>query len=312
MPIKHLVLAGGGPEGFKYYGILKYLNKYDFWKKNDLETIYATSIGCWIAIMITLGYDWDTIDTYLIERPWNTIYNITPKQILDAFYKKGVFNSTLIEQSLKPLFQGKGLDTTITLKEMYDFNNISYHFFTFDVNHFETIDLSYETHPDLSVIDAITMSSTLPGIFMPHFKDDCCYIDGGIMFNYPASYCLNKYPNEDIFGIGVEDISGNSIVTEESNMLELLIYFLNNSRKHLIRQNTINVPRLKYEVTWIMQMKEFTLEYITRIINNKEERLKMIEKGEEYAKDFLENYNKTNIETKKCENIDDYEIEIEN
>ena len=54
MTIKHLVIAGGGPIGFQFLGALEHLNEKGFWKLEDIESIYATSIGTFLAVFICL------------------------------------------------------------------------------------------------------------------------------------------------------------------------------------------------------------------------------------------------------------------
>ena len=72
--IKHLVISSGGPAGFTMYGALRYLNKEGVWNINNIKTIYGTSVGTCIAIFLSLNYDWDTIDNFLLKRPWSKIY----------------------------------------------------------------------------------------------------------------------------------------------------------------------------------------------------------------------------------------------
>ena len=68
MTIKHLVIAGGGPIGLQFMGAIEHLNKTGFWLRENIESIYATSIGTFIGTFICLNYDWDTINKYIIDR----------------------------------------------------------------------------------------------------------------------------------------------------------------------------------------------------------------------------------------------------
>ena len=69
------------------------------------------------------------------------------------------------------------------------------------------------------------MSSSLPGIFMPTIIDNCCYIDGGVMCNYPLNQCLRDHTNKDeILGIKSfyskdSNKFSNVEVTAESSLL---------------------------------------------------------------------------------------------
>ena len=48
MTIKNLVLSGGAYKGFYTIGALKYLSKVDFYKIENIEKIYGTSVGSFI------------------------------------------------------------------------------------------------------------------------------------------------------------------------------------------------------------------------------------------------------------------------
>ena len=73
MTFKHLIFGGGGAAGLIMYGSLKYLNKNDIWNRKDIESIYASSIGTWLALMVLVDLDWDWIDDFIIKRPWGKI-----------------------------------------------------------------------------------------------------------------------------------------------------------------------------------------------------------------------------------------------
>ena len=76
--IRHLVISGGSVNGLLMYGALKHMNMQDppLWRHSDLTSIYATSVGTMIATMICLGFDWETLDTYIINRPWEDVFNV--------------------------------------------------------------------------------------------------------------------------------------------------------------------------------------------------------------------------------------------
>ena len=231
MTIKHLVISGGGPLGLRYLGALEKLEKENFWKVDNIESIYGTSVGSMIGAFICLKYDWETLNKYIIERPWNDAFKINATQIFDSYYKKGLYDTKLIEIIFKPLLQAKNIEINVTLKEFYEFSKIDFHIFTFELNKFETIELSHITHPNLSLLQALTMSSAFPGIFMPTIIDKKCYIDGGVMCNYPINQCLRDNTNKDeILGITIShEKDNNTEITEELSLLEYVMCFTNNA-----------------------------------------------------------------------------------
>ena len=103
MVIKHLVISGGGPLGLRYLGALEKLEREKFWNFDTIESIYGTSVGSIIGAFICLKYDWDTLNKYIIERPWHEAFKVNPKQIFDSYYNKGLFDKKLAEIIFKPL-----------------------------------------------------------------------------------------------------------------------------------------------------------------------------------------------------------------
>jgi len=291
MTIKHLVISGGGPLGLRFLGALEKLEQEHFWDFNNIESIYATSVGSIIGAFICLKYDWETLNKYIIERPWHDAFKVNAKQIFDSYYNKGLFDKKLAEIIFKPLLEAKDLNLNITLKEFYDYSKIDLHIFTFELNTFKTVELSHTLFPDLSLIQALTMSSSLPGIFVPTIIDNCCYIDGGILCNYPINECLRDHTNKDeilAFKIAYEnDNTQNIQVTTESSLLEYIICMSINSVNYI--KNTIKLESIDNTVNCYINDNPLTLHFIQESIRNQELRRDWIKMGEDDANKFLEN-----------------------
>ena len=299
MTIKHLVISGGGPLGLRYLGALEKLEKEGFWKFDEIESIYATSIGSIIGAFICLKYDWDTLNKYIIERPWHDAFKVNVKQIFDSYYNKGLFDKKLAEIIFKPLLEAKDLSLNITLKEFYDYSKIDLHIFTFELHQFKTVELTHTSFPDLSLLQALTMSSSLPGIFIPTIMDNCCYIDGGVMCNYPLNYCLrdclNKY---EILGIKSAcdkecDYFKNVEVSNESSLLEYVMCITINSMNYI--RDSVQIENIDNTVRCYITDNPLSLDSIQESIKNKDLRREWIQLGEEDAVHFLSNKNKPNI-----------------
>ena len=93
--IKHIVIAGGAHMGFSYYGALKTLIQKQFIQMANIETIYTTSVGSVVAIFLLLQYDWDIVDTYLVDRPWNKVFNLDFPTLVKSLSKGGVYDCLL-------------------------------------------------------------------------------------------------------------------------------------------------------------------------------------------------------------------------
>ena len=247
MTIKHLVLSGGGPAGLCIYGAIKHLSRENFWSLKDIESIYGSSIGAFLAVALTLNYDWDVLDDYFMKRPWDKVFVIEPGMIIDAFKSKGILDEKYVKECIKYLFTAKDLDENITLKEFYEINKINLYFYTTELNNdiMENIELSHYNNPDLSVITALSMSMAIPFVCKPVCNNGKCYIDGGVLNNFPLKDCITKHKrNQDetlCFYVKwiLEENINKSIIDDNSNIIDFLFYLLQQMKYKI---DTIDPP----------------------------------------------------------------------
>lgn len=284
--IKHIVIAGGGATGFSYYGILKETNRMGIWSYEDIESIYGTSVGGIIAVFLCLQYEWESLDDYLIKRPWNNVFKFNMYSIIDSYQKRGIFDIKPIEETLMPLFKGKDISIDVTMKEFYEATNIELHLFATELNSYELIDFSYKTHPDWKVVDVVYSSAGLPVMFSPRLIDNKCYCDGGVIQNYPLLNCVNNGCNiNEILGIRMKLIKPTiNTLDEKSSLLDYLMKIIKNYSKKILTLNNNNIG-IKYE--YFVESEAPSLYNIFSVLNDSEERIKLINKGVEIAKDLL-------------------------
>jgi predicted acylesterase/phospholipase RssA len=308
-PIKHLVISGGSVNGLFMYGSLQHCHEQQVWKHADLTSIYATSVGAMIATILCLDFDWETLDNYLIHRPWEEVFSVTGELLFGAYAQKGLFNADLIAEIFKPLFAAKELSLNTTFAELYARFPIDLHFFSFDLNAFEPVDISRASFPDLPVMTGIAMSSALPGLFAPVFlpeekynKQKCCFIDGGIRLNYPVSECLKRYPDQtdNILGITVKSEtksdgateSGNedSHITKDSNILEYFIEFASKINQFI--DSLAEEIVLPHEIRCASYADIFDFDTYRQIIQSADMRKQWIGQGKQDAEKQLLNFPK--------------------
>lgn len=289
MVIKNIVLSGGGPSILVPLGAIQQLEINNFWKINDIENIYATSAGTILATLISLKIKWIYINDYIIERPWNNIFNISSEDILNIYNDKGLLNKKVIENFFKPFFDLKDISLNITLLEFYNYTNINLYFFTFEINSFQTIKLHHSTHPNFKLIESIYMSCSIPLIFKPICINETCYIDGGIIVNYPLNYCLDDgHPCDEIISFKnkyIEDVS--KTINEKTQTLEYITILLNKIIRNMNTENNQN--KINNEI--ICETKELSLTFIIEFINSIELRKSLITNGIEIANEFLNSIN---------------------
>lgn len=285
MTIKHLVIPGGGPTGIKALGALQYLEEHGYWSINEIETIYATSAGSIISVLLCLKFDWGTINDYIVKRPWKDAFNIDVNQIFEAYAKKGLFDKNVAEIFYKPFFNAKDISLDITMKEFYELTSIEIHLFSLDINSFNLADLSYITHPDLQLLTAVQMSSAIPILISPVCIGDKCYVDGGIVCNYPVNQCILRAKNiNDIFGLRNKYTSKDeNIVKNGSTILEYIMNFISK----MVNNVSVKFEEKEIPNELIYDTDLMTWANIQLTLTSKEERQRLIDFGIEAGKAYF-------------------------
>jgi len=280
--IKHLVISGGSVWGFSAFGILYEAISSGFVNMDDIESIYGTSIGSLIGLTVSLKIDHNTLKDYLINRPWEQVCKKSVCSVLEVFDSKGLINKTFFVEFFSPLLKSVDLDLNVTMQELYEYNKIDFHIYVTELNLFTLVDVSYKTHPNWFVIDAIWASCSIPLLFTPMIIDNACYIDGGFFLNYPISKCIENVENiNEIFGISLGNNNSNKNISmsihNQSSIFDLLNVLLNRVINNIDFFSNDKLNETLYNIHFFS--KETTIDYCLQVLYNKEDRHDLIYNG---------------------------------
>jgi len=291
MSIKHLVLSGGGVSGLAGLGAIHKLFELNILNIKEIKSIYGTSVGSIIGLFICfhkLGINNEIIKDYIINRPFHETYKITMNQILNIYDSKGIYDKKSAYILFKPFFQTIDISTEITMNELYKLTSIELFFYTIEINSFTLKELSYLKTPDLPVINAIYMSSTIPLIMSPIIQTNECYIDGAFLCNYPINECLkqNVENEKEILGINYKYTNTNitTFVNEKTNIIDYIITILNNII--IIVYNIMKPPEKKLYNEICIPLIHQSIKNIVDIFYFQEKRLELYELGIDSIHDF--------------------------
>lgn len=130
--------------------------------------------------------------------------------------------------------------------EYYEFTKKEIHIFISEINSLELVDISYKTHPEWRLMDAVYASSALPFIFSPLLRDDKCYCDGGLLLNYPLRKCLEHgHDPHEILGINRTSTQKNDTdspviqnsILESSTLFDYIMVIFNKIMKMVLKQD---------------------------------------------------------------------------
>jgi predicted patatin/cPLA2 family phospholipase len=331
--IKHLVFSGGGPIGLVEYGALKYLTVNSIINKKNIESIYSTSIGCVVAFVYMLDFDWTWIDDFYIKRPWEKLVNFSYSTYFNIFNDKGFVNKKIIINALKPLFLAKEIPLTITLLEFYNLTAIEFNIFTCNLTSFKKEKLNYSNTPNLELIDAIYMSLTVPLIFAPLYINNCYYLDGGIFINCPINDCIFDkkccydeilcFANDKRYPIDLSNNfykennynydSTNSQLTQEANFFEYLIYIIKTLFNKLSIIENENIMAIKNTINTCLSDQLVDIKYWGYAFKTETERNYLVKLGELQGEKFINlitNTNESNTNESNTNELNTNELNI--
>lgn len=284
--IKHLVVSGGGTYGLAAYGALRELHQQGKWDIKNIKSCHGTSIGTGVLFMALLGYDWETLDTFLIDRPWKHVFKFDWSHFLNIYDNCGVFTIENFKDAWSPLLLGANFSIDVTLKEFYEKTQVDFFIYAVDIDTFELTCFSHNTHPHVKLVEASYASCSIPVVFKPISIDEKYYIDGGILLNYPVYQCLQQegtHKNE-ILGIRKRVTHNEKTrMNQHTNLTEYITLLMRNAiknMKHLDKDIDLN-----NEIC--IEMGQMDFEAIMYFIDCPENRKTIIQNGVESAKFFI-------------------------
>jgi NTE family protein len=279
MNIKNIVINGGGPIIFNAYGALKQAHLSGIWSHENVESYYGTSAGSIIAVMLALEYCWEDLDDFIIKRPWQHVWKFSLLNVYEYFTNKGIYGKDMFIDFLGPLFKGKDLEVSVTLKEFFEVSKKNLYIYAVDLATFELVEFSHLSHPDMPVLEAVRASSALPILFQPVEYQGHLYTDGGFLLNYPLSKC--RAEPETI--LGVKNVyTESSSLNETKGIFEYLSYILNKVLDRVHLSCDVQIP---YEIKINTGFIDYSV--IHTLANSASEREALINKGMAELKSFI-------------------------
>ena len=126
----------------------------------------------------------------------------------------------------------------------------------------------------------------MPVLFQPIIRDNCCYIDGGILSNYPLNACLQdtQCRDDEVLGLRNQWNNPNESINDHSSLVEYL-RFINLQLVRMV--NRIPADRcIPNEVVCHVKPGITPAEWFS-IMSDADQRLAWIADGVAFANQFL-------------------------
>jgi len=188
--MKHLVIGPGAMAYFLFMGTLSAL--LDKGLLSDLETISGSSAGGLAGFMyiLTKG-DISRMFEISADIP---VKNIMRPNIKTLFKTYGLVSSKKIRSVLIDVTRKVLGKDDVTFAELYAHWPIKLYISACCIDLTVTHYFSVDTHPDMSVHEALTMTVAVPFLIQSIKRNDWHYIDGGALEETPCTSVIDKDP----------------------------------------------------------------------------------------------------------------------
>lgn len=201
MDINTLVISGGGLKGIAFIGALSQLNI------EKVENYCGSSVGALICAGIVLGYSIEEMRveimrmSEMMERIIPFMFNKkTEYKILPLILNyMSLTDGKIFDEYLKEFFVKKECED-ITFKELFKKTNKNLVISGSNLTTCKPEYFSYSKTPNMSVYDAIRISSRIPYIFPVMKYNDNIYVDGDVFDSFPIKG-VKKILRKNILGI---------------------------------------------------------------------------------------------------------------
>ena len=179
--MKHLAVGPGAVGYFAHLGAINRL--WDDGKLTDLESISGSSAGALLACMIAIhNFDFSKILHDSMKVP---IAHLKP-QLKSLFASYGLVPRETIRDLIKSVIPD------ITFGQLFEKFPIHMYIASYCVELSKTHYFSVVTHPDMSIIDVLCMSISVPLLFSSFEYGPWNYFDGGAAETSPCGHLVGK------------------------------------------------------------------------------------------------------------------------
>lgn len=181
--LTHLILGTCSSNGIYYLGILRYL--YIEKLLEHVKYIAGTSMGAYFCLVFAMKMPVEYIETYIanIFEHANTDairISIENDRFRDFFKSNGFFNTDVMMAPLIEYMKNKYHEDDLTFREFVKKTGVNIYISCSCISDSKNKIFSAEDTPDVSILDAVRASISMPFLFKPIVIDNKQYVDGVI------------------------------------------------------------------------------------------------------------------------------------
>lgn len=291
--MKCIVFSGGAEKGISYIGALKFLEEKNIIK--DIECYYGTSIGSVISTLISIGYSSSELKYCISKLKLSELLPIENLDLQNLFEFYGFIEPLKLYKLISLLLEKKTSIINLTFKQHYEFCKKKLYITGSCITNFKCYYFNKDDNPDMLIIDAIKISTSIPFVFQPVNYNEMYYVDGSLYDNYPIFNANKNYHINEILGFLILlDTNQINNITDFESFVQGFIKSLD------VKFNYLPTHLYKDFTVFINVNKKYNLETDNKIID-------------EYIQigyDAMKNYFELNKSRFKKVNINIHKIDV--
>lgn len=217
-----LVLSGGAMKVLCSLGCILYLEKHDM--INSIKNFVGTSAGGMLCFMLSIGYKAHEIASFFKENLNDpAVGSLDMTQVFDLISEYGLSDGDNLRELMSRALHARSRKKDITFIELAKLTGKNLILCVSNVSKEREEYLCVDTSPDMSVIEALRTTCSIPFLFRPIVINDDYYVDGALYNNFPMNY----FKQDDN---GLKDIIGINIIESDyqstDNIVSFAIYMI--------------------------------------------------------------------------------------
>ena len=185
--LRTLVFSGGGVSGISYIGVLQALEEQVQQKKVvlDIKSVLCVSVGSIFGLLYILGYTSDEMKSMIMSTDLKKLKDIKLANMSNGW---GLDSGNKIMKFVEIMIVAKNISPKLSFQELYDRFGVDLQIYATNVNKHELECLSVTSHPQMSILEAIRLTISIPMLFTANRYHNDIYVDGAVINGYPIEY----------------------------------------------------------------------------------------------------------------------------
>ena len=241
-----LLLGSGGVKGFLTIGSLMFFEKTKLLK--NIKKVVGISIGSVIGLFYVVGCSMtEILEISLMTQLSEVMTNI---DIVNIMRTNGLVSHDIFRKRMNDKVTEK-FGFIPTLQQLYMMTGYEFEVVVTNLDNDEAEYFNHQTQPNLSCVEAVLMSMSIPLLFQTYIYNNHIYMDGAICDPFP----IDRYPRDKVFAIMLKSTHDDPKESFYNYLAKVIQTFTSTKLRSLEIPRHCKILNLEYKVNDTIGMK---------------------------------------------------------